>query len=253
MTGSDGLRSCDPLCNINAPFHMFKVRARTKGRRRNQEELRRRRAGNTSLPLFDYPSSRLHEMDIFVGMHMFGVTSAGPLRVMQSGDRAEIRGELFLHRACQVPHPVVFLEGRHSSAKGSLKGKEVQTALRERTLELFEMSKTRDPAAAVSFNVFGDEIANHEMMRGAVEVGCHRGGDQDAGHSPYVYRIWAASSICYRGDCARVAPPVDSAPRGDVSADAFPRHLRLLRAPLLARLPHLLNRMRDAFFGVRDR
>lgn len=42
--------------------------------------------------------------------------------------------------------------------------------LRNATLGLFEMSKQKSTTKLINFNIFGDEIANSEMIRGAFEV-----------------------------------------------------------------------------------
>lgn len=42
--------------------------------------------------------------------------------------------------------------------------------LRKVTVQLFELSKIDDTTTFIKFNIFGDEIANSEMIRGAYEV-----------------------------------------------------------------------------------
>jgi hypothetical protein len=37
-------------------------------------------------------------------------------------------------------------------------------------LELFELSKLANYSSLIDFHIFGDEIANSEMMRGAQQV-----------------------------------------------------------------------------------
>jgi predicted RND superfamily exporter protein len=47
---------------------------------------------------------------------------------------------------------------------------ELKSSLRKATLELFERAKQGEYLEPVEFEIFGDEIANSEMMRGAVEA-----------------------------------------------------------------------------------
>lgn len=42
--------------------------------------------------------------------------------------------------------------------------------LRNVTITLFEMSRNRNITKWINFNIFGDEIANREMIRGAYQV-----------------------------------------------------------------------------------
>lgn len=47
---------------------------------------------------------------------------------------------------------------------------EIKSILRKESLELFEKAKDEKFLEFVNFEIFGDVIANSEMIRGAIEV-----------------------------------------------------------------------------------
>uniref|UniRef100_A0A1I8ARW9 SSD domain-containing protein n=1 Tax=Steinernema glaseri TaxID=37863 RepID=A0A1I8ARW9_9BILA len=133
--GPDGRRSCDPLCDLNAPFHLFI----------NDSE-----PNNASDTLLDFPTSQFFSNDVFVGMNMFGVETV-PHMFANRSRISNVRA-LILWYVSQVDT------------------EERREVLKTTTLSLFEVSKQGNFSDSINFEIFGDEIANSEMIRGALEM-----------------------------------------------------------------------------------
>ncbi|KAK0422054.1 hypothetical protein QR680_007336 [Steinernema hermaphroditum] len=137
-----GRRSCDPLCDLNAPFHLF-IHEWMKFQNDSMPS-------NSSDTVLDFPTSQFFNNDVFVGMNMFGVRTA-PL--------------MFANRSRIIHVQAVILW--YVSQVDTDERREV---LKETTLNLFEVSKAGNFSERINFEIFGDEIANSEMIRGALEA-----------------------------------------------------------------------------------
>ncbi|TKR78121.1 hypothetical protein L596_018980 [Steinernema carpocapsae] len=142
MRNHEGKRSCDPLCDLNAPFHLF-----IHEWRKFQNDSAPNNATDTVL---HYPTSQFFSNDVFIGMNMFGVQTAP---------------EMFANRSHITHVQAVILW--YMSQVDTTERREV---LKETTLNLFEVSKAGNFSEHISFEIFGDEIANAEMIRGALEA-----------------------------------------------------------------------------------
>ncbi|KHN83637.1 Patched-related protein 9 [Toxocara canis] len=140
---ASGQRGCEPLCTLNAPFFLF-----WKELRKAQENV----FGNESDSecFFDFPTSTLYGHEFFVGMNMFGVQTAD--RMFANHSRITHVATVVLWYFSQVHFP------------------ETKRLLEETIIALFEMSKAKNASALIQFDIFGDQIANKEMLRGALQA-----------------------------------------------------------------------------------
>ncbi|VDK18527.1 unnamed protein product [Anisakis simplex] len=138
-----GEKICEPLCRINRPFFIF------------WDELKKAQSniiGNESDSdfVFDFPTAILFGHEVFVGMNMFGVRTAD---------------EMFANRSTITHVTTVVLWYFSQESNPRIKG-----IIDETALEMFEMSKARNASSLIQFDIFGDHIANKEMLRGALEA-----------------------------------------------------------------------------------
>ncbi|GMR42762.1 hypothetical protein PMAYCL1PPCAC_12957, partial [Pristionchus mayeri] len=133
----DGRRRCDPLCLMNKPFHYF------------LNELREERAGRGSGRIFDHPSSRFNGHNLFTAATLFGVER-------NEDTNSSIRLE-------SVKSIVLWY---FANAETDMQVKQ----WKELSLQVFEQTKIIHPDQKVRVDIFGDVIANHEMVRGALQA-----------------------------------------------------------------------------------
>ncbi|CAL2030194.1 unnamed protein product [Caenorhabditis brenneri] len=126
----DGRRNCDPLCDLNSPFHLLA----------NQT---RKNNGTTSV--FTYPDMPYSGLDIFLGLHFSNVDFKPPNHRISSRSL------------------VLWFFSRSDTPEGKL-------AFKDAIDELFELSKNSSAFEHVQFTIFSDQVANREMIRGAIEA-----------------------------------------------------------------------------------
>ncbi|KAE9420029.1 hypothetical protein Angca_005701 [Angiostrongylus cantonensis] len=124
-------RSCDPLCDLNRPFHLI------------TKELRSNNSGTDNK--LGYPESSFHGTTVFIGMHFFGAS------VVPGTDRLRAKS-IILWYFSRVDTP------------------ERKQTYKDTTLNLFRVSTEGSFSNLIDFHIFGDEIANSEMVRGALEA-----------------------------------------------------------------------------------
>uniref|UniRef100_A0A915D398 Uncharacterized protein n=1 Tax=Ditylenchus dipsaci TaxID=166011 RepID=A0A915D398_9BILA len=135
---SSGTNGCDPLCNLNVPFQLISGEATT---------------DEKNGLLLDYPTSIYHGNKLFVGMNMIGA-------------QLTKNGEVFASNNSRIVSVKTIILWYFSRADTT----ELKSRLRKATLELFESAKQGKRLKYVDFQIFGDEIANSEMVRGAIEA-----------------------------------------------------------------------------------
>lgn len=135
-----GVPMCHPICHLNTAISIF-----WKEFSRNEN--------NTDFDenaVFAFPVSTIYGQELFIGGHLFGVESSDHIFPNRS---SIIRVEtIVLWYSAQIDNP------------------RKRQLLRNTTLGLFEMSKQKSTTKLINFNIFGDEIANSEMIRGAFEA-----------------------------------------------------------------------------------
>ncbi|KAF8359949.1 ptr-11 [Pristionchus pacificus] len=134
---ADGRRRCDPLCLMNKPFHYF------------LKELREERAGRGSGRIFDHPSSRFNGHNLFTAATLFGVE--------KNPDKNSTM------RMSSVRSIVLWYFSNAETDEQVAQWKEL-------SLQVFEQTKIIHPDQRVRVDIFGDVIANHEMVRGAIQA-----------------------------------------------------------------------------------
>ncbi|KAF1769513.1 hypothetical protein GCK72_001330 [Caenorhabditis remanei] len=130
LRDGDGRKNCDPLCDLNSPFHLLA----------NQT---RKNNGTTSV--FTYPDMPYSGLDIFLGLHFSNVDFNPPTHRISSRSL------------------VLWYFSRSDTPEGKL-------AFKDAIDELFELSKNSSAFENVQFTIFSDQVANREMIRGAIEA-----------------------------------------------------------------------------------
>uniref|UniRef100_A0A915AY64 SSD domain-containing protein n=1 Tax=Parascaris univalens TaxID=6257 RepID=A0A915AY64_PARUN len=139
----NGKRPCEPMCTLNAPFFLFW---------KELEEAQKNLLDNEtdSEFLFDFPTSILYGHEFFLGINMFGVRTTDTVFANRS-------------RITHVTTIALWYFSQVNTAERKQK-------LEETVVELFEMSKAKNASPLIQFDIFDDQIANREMLRGAVEA-----------------------------------------------------------------------------------
>ncbi|CAI2308319.1 unnamed protein product [Caenorhabditis sp. 36 PRJEB53466] len=130
LKDGDGRRNCDPLCDLNNPFHLL---------------VNQTRENNGSTNVFAYPDMQYKGLDIFLGLHFSNVDFKPPTNRISSRSL------------------VLWYFSRSDTPEGKM-------AFKDAIDELFELSKNSSAFEAVQFTVFSDLVANREMIRGAIEA-----------------------------------------------------------------------------------
>ncbi|GMT20234.1 hypothetical protein PFISCL1PPCAC_11531, partial [Pristionchus fissidentatus] len=133
----NGRRRCDPLCLMNKPFHYF------------LKELRDERGGVEATRIFDHPSSRFNGHDLFTAATLFGVEK-------HENTTAAMR--------IKKVSSIVLWYFANAETDAQVK------QWKELSLQVFEEVKIIHPDQHVRVDIFGDVIANHEMIRGALQA-----------------------------------------------------------------------------------
>uniref|UniRef100_A0A1I7V933 SSD domain-containing protein n=1 Tax=Loa loa TaxID=7209 RepID=A0A1I7V933_LOALO len=131
---------CHPFCDINKPINLF------------WDEIRKN-VNDTDYDqnaIFAFPTSTIYGQELFLGSNLFDV---------QSSDH------VFPNRSTIIQVGTIML-WHLVNADNPHKLKMLQNV----TITLFEMSRKRNITKWINFNIFGDEIANREMIRGAYQA-----------------------------------------------------------------------------------
>ncbi|KIH62635.1 patched family protein [Ancylostoma duodenale] len=124
-------RSCHPLCELNRPFHLIMKELRS-----NESDADRQ---------LGYPESTFHGTPLFIGMHFHDV------RVVPETNKLEAKS-IILWYFSRVDTP------------------ERKRTYKDTTLNLFRVSNDGSFSDLIDFHIFGDEIANSEMVRVTVTL-----------------------------------------------------------------------------------
>ncbi|KJH47783.1 hypothetical protein DICVIV_06136 [Dictyocaulus viviparus] len=209
-------RSCDPLCDLNRPFHLI------------IKELRSNETG-TDREL-GYPESTFHDTSIFIGMHFHDVN------IVPGTKKFEAKSVILWYFS-RVDTP------------------ERKQIYKDITLDLFRISNDGSFSDLIDFHIFGDEIANSEMVRGALELQeeLEESVPNVTGYFLDVYWFYTSSSLRYR--CCLEANNItcDAIFSGYNTFDSFPCHHSRFRITVVVEILNLLNAMRDSIsrFGNR--
>uniref|UniRef100_A0A914MG56 SSD domain-containing protein n=1 Tax=Meloidogyne incognita TaxID=6306 RepID=A0A914MG56_MELIC len=146
--GKTGMRGCDPLCNLNRPFHLIA-----------QNLINNSSSSSFSFLKLDHPFSYYFGSPLFVGSNLFGVVtdrddkSPKNINKNQNSKNSQI-----------YVRTIILWYFSRADTKENIK------QLRNVTLNLFEESQRGKRFKYVQFQIFGDEIANREMIRGAIQA-----------------------------------------------------------------------------------
>ncbi|OZC09552.1 hypothetical protein X798_03510, partial [Onchocerca flexuosa] len=131
---------CHPFCLLNEPVKLF------------WKEFNKN-ASNTDYDkdaIFAYPTSTIFGQELFLGSNLFDVESSDHVFPNRS-TIIQVKTIMFWHLFnADNPHKLEILQNA--------------------TVGLFEMSKEKNATKWINFDIFGDEIANREMLRGAYEA-----------------------------------------------------------------------------------
>ncbi|KAL4002759.1 Patched family protein [Acanthocheilonema viteae] len=131
---------CHPFCDINTSVKLF-WDALTKHVSNNDFD---------KDAIFDFPRSTIFGQELFLGSNLFSVQTSDHVFPNRS-TITRVGTIMFWHLAnADNPHKLKTLQNV--------------------TVTLFEMSRKRNTSKWINFNIFGDEIANREMIQGAYEA-----------------------------------------------------------------------------------
>uniref|UniRef100_A0AC35GN75 SSD domain-containing protein n=1 Tax=Panagrolaimus sp. PS1159 TaxID=55785 RepID=A0AC35GN75_9BILA len=143
ISPESGLAGCSPLCNLNQPFHLI-----------SNEMFKMYNSVNKTPSndlILDFPMSTYKGQNIFIGMNLAGAQTSNHLFPSNNS------------RIISVKTIILWYFSRADT-------KSTKEILREKSIELFEHAKNGSYLDNVKFEIFGDEIANREMVRGAIEA-----------------------------------------------------------------------------------
>ncbi|KAF7639517.1 SSD domain-containing protein [Meloidogyne graminicola] len=145
-----GMRGCDPLCILNTPFHLI------------AQNLIINNSSSSSIFKLDHPFSLLFGSPIFVGSNLFGVitntTKDSKNLLINLNNNTNNNNNIIYVKT------IILWYFSRADTKENIK------LLRNITLNLFEESQNDKRLKYIKFQIFGDEIANREMIRGAIQA-----------------------------------------------------------------------------------
>ncbi|CAI4224709.1 unnamed protein product [Auanema sp. JU1783] len=133
QTDENGQAACSPLCSLNRPFHLL-LQAKAKN---ESDDIR-----------LSFPITRIQKLPLYLGLHL-GLVEKG---VDSNGQPSISAKSVILWYFSRADTP-----------------ERIKT-YREVTLRFFELSINNSYSEHINVTIFGDEIANHEMVRGALEA-----------------------------------------------------------------------------------
>uniref|UniRef100_A0A0N4ZI90 SSD domain-containing protein n=1 Tax=Parastrongyloides trichosuri TaxID=131310 RepID=A0A0N4ZI90_PARTI len=153
------LSACYPLCNLNRPFHLFlknliPVLKNGNNKKDDTQENGTLVGGDTSTDILSYPHFKVMGNDIFIGLNLFGV---------------KMSDHIFHNNKSNIKHVdtiILWYVSRSDTPKRI-------DDFRNITLQLFKEAtdnKIKNESNEITFEIYGDEIANYEMVRGAIEA-----------------------------------------------------------------------------------
>uniref|UniRef100_A0A0K0DWU9 SSD domain-containing protein n=1 Tax=Strongyloides stercoralis TaxID=6248 RepID=A0A0K0DWU9_STRER len=149
------ISSCHPLCNLNQPFHLFlKSLIPILEEKKKVKENERQHNIDKNSDTLTYPHFKLLGNDIFIGLNLFGVTTSD--QIFQN-NRSNI---IFVETI------ILWYVSRSDTVERINDFKNI-------TLQLFKestLTKTFKNNSDIVYEIYGDEIANYEMVRGAIEA-----------------------------------------------------------------------------------
>uniref|UniRef100_A0A0K0F7M8 SSD domain-containing protein n=1 Tax=Strongyloides venezuelensis TaxID=75913 RepID=A0A0K0F7M8_STRVS len=149
--------ACYPLCNLNQPFHLFLkslIPVLEKEIRLNIEGNGTQYNVDNISDTLTYPHFKLMGNDVFIGLNLFEVVTSNE---MFPNNRSNI---------ISVETIILWYVSRSDTMKRVKEFKNI-------TLQLFSESslyKNQKNDNEIIYEIYGDEIANHEMVRGAIEA-----------------------------------------------------------------------------------
>uniref|UniRef100_A0A7E4W4C6 SSD domain-containing protein n=1 Tax=Panagrellus redivivus TaxID=6233 RepID=A0A7E4W4C6_PANRE len=136
-----GIAGCHPLCNLNTPFHLI-----------SEELFKMYDSGKPSEDLtLNYPMSVYRGQNLFVAMNMIGAETSETVSPTNNSQISTVK-------------TIILWYFSRADTIGT------KALLRATSLKLFEEAQKGDYLDHVKFEIFGDEIANEEMLRGAIEA-----------------------------------------------------------------------------------
>uniref|UniRef100_A0A183BLX9 SSD domain-containing protein n=1 Tax=Globodera pallida TaxID=36090 RepID=A0A183BLX9_GLOPA len=139
-----GMRGCDPLCSLNGPFHVV-ANALLAPNQSHQ-------SANSAPLVLNYPIATYLDTELFLGGHVLGVQTANHSFTNNNS------------RIVSAKKIILWYFNRADTV-------ETKMRLRKLTLKLFNEAQVEgDRLRSVKFEVFGDDIANSEMIRGAIQA-----------------------------------------------------------------------------------
>ncbi|CEF67843.1 Sterol-sensing domain and Patched family-containing protein [Strongyloides ratti] len=142
---------CHPLCNLNQPFHLFLKSLIPVLEGKNKKNKTQYDINENTLT---YPHFKIMGNDIFIGLNLFGVLTSN---------------HIFQNNRSNIQFVETIILWYVSRSDINYKTNDFQNI----TLQLFEEStlhKNSKINSDVVYEIYGDEIANYEMVRGAIEA-----------------------------------------------------------------------------------
>ncbi|PAV91835.1 hypothetical protein WR25_15596 isoform D [Diploscapter pachys] len=133
-TDSSGIKACHPICSLNRPLFML-------------FDYLKSPQINESVKNLGFPVSKLDGADTFLGLHLSNVTV----------DHTNLKSPLYATNA------LLWYFSRGDTPK---RRQQFENA----TKSYFDLTKEKDVFNTVILRLFDDQIANKEMIRGAVEA-----------------------------------------------------------------------------------
>uniref|UniRef100_A0A1I8B6C5 SSD domain-containing protein n=1 Tax=Meloidogyne hapla TaxID=6305 RepID=A0A1I8B6C5_MELHA len=157
-----GMLACEPLCNLNRPFHLI------------AQNLINNSSSSSFLKL-DHPFSHYFGSPLFVGSNLFGVVTKDDISsqndILSKGDISSKNiSKEDLNNSINNKNNIIYVRTIILWYFSRADTKENIKQLRNVTLNLFEESQRGKRFKFVQFQIFGDEIANREMIRGAIQA-----------------------------------------------------------------------------------
>uniref|UniRef100_A0A915PIF6 SSD domain-containing protein n=1 Tax=Setaria digitata TaxID=48799 RepID=A0A915PIF6_9BILA len=153
-----GMPICHPFCQLNEAVRLF------------WDELNKNVSsiGYDKDAIFSFPKSTILGQELFLGSNLFGVQSSG--NVSKSEKNLRVFYMFFLDHVFPNRSTIIRVQTIMFWYLAVVDNPRKLKILQNVTFGLFEMSKRKNATKWINFNIFGDEIANREIIRGAYEA-----------------------------------------------------------------------------------